>query len=274
MLSFPNCKINIGLHITAKRADGYHDLETIFFPVNIKDSVEIVENDSTANDIIFSSSGNSLDVTDENNICVKAYRLLKKDFPQIPAVKMHLHKNIPSGAGLGGGSADATAVLTLLDRKFSLDIPAEKMMQYALLLGSDCPFFILNKPALAKGRGEILHEIPLDLSAYQIMIVNPGIHINTATAFAAIDAGSFSPAGKLEADIQKGISQWKGTIENDFEKNAFLLYPQLAEIKQKMYDNGAGFSAMSGSGSSIYGIFPKNMKVDIKFPADWFCQTV
>jgi len=273
MVAFPNAKINIGLNITAKRADGYHDLETIFFPVAIKDAVEIIA-DETSDDIRFSSSGNSLPGNDEDNICVKAYRLLRKDFPQIPAVKLHLHKTVPAGAGLGGGSADAVTVLNLLNKKFNLNISEEALHQYALALGSDCPFFLLNKPCLAKGRGEILSPFVLDLSSYKIMVVHPGIHINTASAFAALDANNLSAAAKLEADIKNDISTWKGNIKNDFEQSAFDLYPQLAEIKEKLYQNGALYSSMSGSGSSIYGIFQKNIALDIKFPAHWFCQMV
>jgi len=274
MLSFPNCKINIGLNITAKRADGYHDLETIFFPVSIKDAVEIIEDPTALNEIQFSLSGNNLQVKDDENICVKAYRLLKKDFPKLPPVKMHLHKNIPAGAGLGGGSADAVAVLLLVNKKFNLNISERALNEYALALGSDCPFFILDKPCLARGRGEILTPVALGLSSYQIMVVHPGIHINTTAAFAALNAGSFSPAGQLEASIKNDISSWKETVKNDFERTAFAQYPALAEIKETLYQNGAVYSSMSGSGSSIYGIFPKNKLIDIKFPAHWFCQTV
>ena len=274
MLSFPNAKINIGLNITGKRADGYHDLETLFYPIPIKDALEIIEAENPGADIIFSSSGNEVAGNEEDNLCVKAYRLLKKDFPAMPRVKMHLHKNIPMGAGLGGGSSDAAAVLLLLNKKFKLNISIEVLQKYALSLGSDCPFFILNTPAMATGRGEILKEVLLDLSSYKIMIVYPGIHVSTAKAFSELDKNSFSPAGRLEIVLREEISQWKNSIKNDFESSVFTEHPQLKEIRDKMYENKALYSSMSGSGSSIYGIFPKDAVIDIKFPSHWFCQTV
>lgn len=274
MLSFPNAKINIGLNITVKRPDGYHDLETLFYPIPVKDALEIIEAEASGTDIIFSSSGNEISGNEEDNLCVKAYRLLKKDFPEIPAVKMHLHKNIPIGAGLGGGSSDAAAVLQLLNKKFNLNISVEALQHYALALGSDCPFFILNKASIATGRGEILKETSIDLSPYKIMIVHPGIHVSTAKAFSDLDESGFSLAGKLGVALREDISQWKNTIKNDFEKTVFAQYPELKELRDKMYENSALYSAMSGSGSSIYGIFLKDTVINIKFPAHWFCQTV
>ena len=274
MLSFPNAKINIGLNITGKRPDGFHDLETIFYPIPIKDALEIIEAEASGTDIIFSSSGNEVSGNEENNLCIKAYRLLKKDFPGIPTIKMHLHKHIPMGAGLGGGSSDAAAALILLNKKFNLNISVEALQQYALSLGSDCPFFILNTPCMATGRGEILTAFPLDLSAYKIMIVHPGIHVSTAKAFSELDEAGLSSAGKLEAAIPEDISHWKNTIKNDFERTVFAQYPELKEIRDKMYENSALYSAMSGSGSSIYGIFLKDTVINIKFPSHWFCQTI
>ncbi len=274
MVSFPNAKINLGLNITGKRADGYHDLETVFYPVNIKDAVEVIEQQNNSSEISFTSSGNTIAGNESDNLCVKAFYLLKKDFPQIPSVKIHLQKHIPSGAGLGGGSADASAVLILLNRKFDLGISDEKLKDYALSTGSDCPFFIINKPCFATGRGEILNEIAVDLSAYKIMIVHPGIHVSTAAAFAGLDANNFSSIGELRQHIQANIINWKGLIKNDFEDAVFKLHPQLADIKEQLYEAGAIYSAMSGSGSSVYGIFSPEQVVNIKFPAHWFCQTV
>jgi 4-diphosphocytidyl-2-C-methyl-D-erythritol kinase len=268
MVTFPNCKINIG-----KRADGFHGLETVFYPIQIKDAVEIIASENES-DISFTSTGNIVDVADDNNLCVKAYRLLKKDFPQLPSIKMHLHKNIPMGAGLGGGSADASAVLALLNKKFSLDISQEKLIEYALQLGSDCPFFIINKPCFATGRGEILEEINLDLSSYKTILVNPNIHVNTAEAFASLDSNNFSPIGELQNQIKQDIATWKNTIKNDFEKPVFEKYPEIAQIKNKLYENGAMYSAMSGSGSTVFAISEKEISTNIKFPAHYFCQTV
>ncbi len=275
MVSFPNCKINIGLNITGKRADGFHNLETVFYPIGIKDALEIITTkDKQPKDIIFTSSGNAIDKNDEDNLCVKAYRLLTKDYPQIASIQMHLHKNIPMGAGMGGGSADASAVLVMLNTKFDLQISTNKLMEYALMLGSDCPFFINNKACFAKGRGEKLTALSLDLSSYQFLVVNPGIHVNTAIAFSKLDSAAFSNEAVLEKNITKPITEWKNNISNDFEKPVFELYPSIEGIKNKLYDSGAIYSAMSGSGSSVYGIFAKETIPSIKFPAHYFCQVV
>ena len=273
MLSFPNCKINLGLQITGKRGDGFHDLETIFYPIAIKDAVEIIDADNDL-DISFTSTGNAVAGNVADNLCVKAYRLLKKDYPQIPNIKLHLHKKIPMGAGLGGGSADASAVLVLLNTKYNLQIQQAKLLEYALQLGSDCPFFIINKPCFATGRGEALSPIDIDLSAYKIMIVNPGIHVNTGAAFAALGANNFSPKKLLAQKIKADINTWKTEIKNDFEIPVFKLHPEIATIKNLMYENGAIYSAMSGSGSSVFGIFNKENTVAINFPVHYFCQMV
>lgn len=273
MVTFPNCKINIGLNIVGKRTDGYHNLETIFYPVQIKDAIEIIDSEFK-NDISFTSTGKIVNAFDDDNLCVKAYRLLKNDFPQIPSIKMHLHKNIPMGAGLGGGSADASAVLLLLNKKFNLNISQKKLIDYALQLGSDCPFFIINKPCFASGRGEVLEEVNIDLSTYQIMVVNPNIHVNTSEAFASLNQDDFSPIDQLQNKIKEDITTWKNVIKNDFEKPIFEKYPELSNIKNILYENGAIYSAMSGSGSTVFGIFKKETPINIKFPAHYFCQTV
>ena len=274
MVSFPNAKINIGLNIIGKRADGFHNLETIFYPVAIKDAVEIVEHKNALTDVVFSSTGNIVDVQDDDNLCVKAVHLLKKDF-ELPPLKIHLHKNIPMGAGMGGGSADASAILLLLNKKFQLNISTEKLIEYALLLGSDCPFFIINKPCFASGRGEVLQEININLSAYKIMIVHPCIHVHTGEAFAQLNANNFSPAGELAEQIKMDISQWKHNIKNDFEDSVFKNHVAIKEIKEKLYNEGAIYSAMSGSGSTVFGIFSLAADTtNIKFPSHYFCQMV
>lgn len=274
MVFFPNAKINIGLNIISKRADGFHNLETIFYPVSIKDAVEIIENTTSSTDLIFSSSGNIIKGNADDNLCIKAIRLIKKDF-QLPPLKVHLHKNIPMGAGMGGGSSDASAILILLTKKFQLNISTEKLMEYALMLGSDCPFFIINKPCFAGGRGEILHEINLDLSSYKILIVHPGIHVNTRDAFAQLNAATFSPAGELTEHIKMDITQWRHYIKNDFEDSVFEKHIAIKAIKEKLYNEGAIYSAMSGSGSAVFGIFLKNTDAsNIKFPSHYFCQMV
>ena len=276
MVIFPNAKINIGLNIIGKRSDGFHDLETIFYPVAVKDVLEIISSKNEADqDIIFTSSGNEINVTDKDNLCVKAFHLIKNDFPQLPAVKMHLHKHIPIGAGMGGGSADASSVLLLLDKQFNLNISENKLQEYALKLGSDCPFFIYNKPSFAAGRGEKLATLNIDLSGCKILIIHPGIHVNTGEAFKKLNYNNFSAPGELQQYIQTDIYNWKTCIKNDFEISVFKKYPEIAAIKSKLYEAGAIYSSMSGSGSAVFGIFSKDSTAEnIKFPPHYFCQLV
>ena len=274
MVVFPNAKINLGLNIIGKREDGFHDLETIFYPVKIIDALEIVENTDTEK-ITFTTTGNTVqgDLTD--NLCVKAFHLIKNDFPKIPSAKMHLHKNIPMGAGLGGGSSDASAVLLLLNKLFDLNISTKKLHEYALQLGSDCPFFITNKPCFASGRGEQLRAVEIDLSNYKILIVHPAVHVNTALAFQGLEQSNFSLPGELQSNILRDISTWQGTVKNDFELSVFKQFPEIEAIKNKLYEAGAIYSSMSGSGSAVYGIFPNEVASDkIKFPSHYFCQLV
>ena len=270
MVFFPNCKINLGLNIIGKRSDGFHDLETIFYPIQIKDAVEVIE----TNNAQFSISGLSIDADVENNLCIKAYRLLKKDFPQLPAIQMHLHKTIPMGAGLGGGSADGAFTLKLLSKKFNLSLSEKQLIEYALQLGSDCPFFILNKPCFATGRGELLEQIDLDLSAYKFIIVHPGIHISTAWAFSQLSGRCKRPDSYKSSKevIRQHISTWKDELKNDFEEPVFAQYPEIKKIKDELYHAGAMYSSMSGSGSAVYGIFEKDTKVSISFPGNYFVK--
>lgn len=273
MVSFPNAKLNIGLQVLGKRDDGYHNLQTIFYPAGIKDALEIISNEtSEAKEIVFSNSGRIIDGSPEDNLCLRAYHLIKKDFPQLPNIKMHLHKNIPMGAGMGGGSADAAFVLTLLNNKYKLEIPEEKLLVYALQLGSDCPFFIINKPCIAEGRGELLNQIELDLSAYKIIIVNSGIHVNTASAFKELKPTN--EHNNLATSILQPIDKWRNLIKNDFEEPVFAKHPVLKEIKASLYESGALFALMSGSGSTIYGIFDKNTSPSFKFPDTYFLKWV
>lgn len=272
MVSFPNCKINIGLNILRKRPDGYHDLQSIFYPLPIKDALEIIEANNSAKEITFSSSGIHVPGEEQNNLCIKAFQLLKKDFPGIPPVKMHLHKTIPMGAGLGGGSADAAFTLQLLNVKFELKLSPDQLISYALALGSDCPFFIVNKPCYATGRGERLEEIPLDLASYKILIVNPVIHIQTGMAFSAIVPAEVP--SNLKDVIKAPIIQWRELIFNDFETAVFNLHPGIGAIKAELYEQGALYASMSGTGSTLYGIFEKDSLPSLKFPAHYFCRWV
>lgn len=278
MILFPNCKINLGLHITRKRPDGYHDLETVFYPLPLRDAVEIVSNQAfragnTAAPIYAGQPEamelilTGLPVKGEaaDNLCVKAWHLLKKDYPQLPPVQLHLHKAIPMGAGLGGGSSDAAFTLHLLNNKFKLGISTEKLLEYALLLGSDCPFFIINQPCIATGRGELLQPIPLDLSAWSFLLVYPEVHINTGWAFEQITPAL--PGKPISEVIGQPVSSWKDTLINDFEAPVCRLHPALGHIKETLVASGAVYASMTGSGSSFYGIFPAGKVPASLFPA-------
>lgn len=273
MIRFPNCKINIGLEIKDRRTDGFHNLETIFYPIAISDVLEIIPSSAQKEEVVYSGSGITVDGSAEQNLCVKAYRLLKKDFPALPPIKLHLHKTIPTGAGLGGGSADAAFTLQLLNEMFDLNLSKEQFASYSIYLGSDCPFFLFNQPAIATGRGEIIEKIEIDLSAYRLLIVNPGIHINTGWAFSQL-APREKSLMSLRDKINEPISTWKETITNDFEKPVFEAHPETRKIKESLYEEGAVYASMSGSGSSVYGIFEKTITPEPKFPPHYFCKLV
>lgn len=257
MVTFPNCKINLGLHITGKRPDGFHELETVFYPVPLKDILEVVSSTT----LQFQSTGIDIPGNPASNLCLKAYHLLKEDFPQLPPVQMHLHKIIPMGAGLGGGSADGAFALQLLNDKYFLGLSPTQLMKYALQLGSDCPFFILNQPCYATGRGEDLTPIKLDLSGYRFVIVHPGIHINTKWAFEQIQPGL--PSRSIKEIIQLPIQDWKYYLSNDFESPIKQNYPAIEAIKLALYKDGAIYASMSGSGSTVFGIYPTNANIEL-----------
>ncbi len=263
MLHFPNAKINIGLFVTEKRADGYHNLETVFYPVpRLKDALELLvapENEASSLRI----SGKAIEVDVYNNLVWKAFQLIQNKYPgKLSPVNIHLLKSIPMGAGLGGGSADAAFMLRLLNKFFELEIDDETLVQYALELGSDCPFFIYNTPHFAQGRGEELCPIDLDLSNYDLQIICPKVHVSTAEAFGKItpNPAPFSLKNLPELPIEI----WKEFVFNDFEKPIFDAYPLLAEIKQKLYADGALYASMSGSGSALYGLFEVGKKSTLK----------
>ena len=270
MLVFPNCKINLGLHIVRKRKDGYHDLETVFYPLQIRDALEILEWKGpeqkqgatySIGGIHFSGSGSEIPVDTKENLCIKACQLLKRDFPQIPDIRLHLHKSIYIGAGLGGGSADAAFTLILVNEKFSLGISMSDLMRYASRLGSDCPFFILNRPCYATGRGEILEKIELDLSAYSFLVVYPRISISTAEAFSKLRLSG--TVNSVKDIVLAPIESWKDSLRNDFEPMVFNEFPELLSIRESLYQSGAIYASMTGSGSAIYGIFRKNALPDL-----------
>lgn len=258
MLCFPNCKINLGLNIIGKREDGYHNLETIFLPIPFTDILEIVISENKIAELAITG----LPVNTENNLCLKAYNLLQKDFRDLPPVKIHLHKAIPLGAGLGGGSSDAAFTLQLLNEKCKLNLNTEQLIDYALQLGSDCPFFIINKPCFATGRGEILETVNINLSDYKILIINPGIHIDTQWAFSKIIP--HKPNYAINEIIKQPIETWKDQLQNDFEIPVFAEYPEIGKIKNDLYQQGAMYASLSGSGSSVYGLFAKENNVECK----------
>jgi 4-diphosphocytidyl-2-C-methyl-D-erythritol kinase len=275
VIVFPNCKINLGLHIVRKRTDGYHDLETIFYPLPLYDVLETIrqkDGDTGASGIMFSNSGFSINGQHKDNLCVKAYQLLKDDFPQLPPVKIHLHKTIPIGAGLGGGSADAAFTLRLMNEKFGMNLSTDQLINYSLQLGSDCPFFIINKPCFAAGRGEELDPITISLSAYKFVIVNPGIHVNTTAAFSGVTPGP--PVKSVREIVQKPIETWKDELINDFEKSVFEQYPEIESIKTRLYNDGALYASMSGSGSTVYGIFKKEYVRQFSFPSNYLVKEI
>lgn len=263
MVLFPNCKINLGLHVLQKRSDGFHDLETVFYPLPLYDALEIV----TAEEPIFSHSGIEIPGDEGNNLCRKAYELLKQDFPQLPAVHIHLHKNIPIGAGLGGGSSDGAFTLRILNTRYNLGLSTEQLEAYAARLGSDCPFFIRNAPGLARGRGELITPLQLDLGQWSFLLVHPCIHINTGWAFGQLTPGA--PVLPLEKVDWANVMAWKEQLVNDFEAPVFAAYPVIGGIKEKMYRHGAVFAAMSGSGSAVVGIFPKNGIPEMRWEAHY-----
>lgn len=274
MVIFPNCKINLGLRILRKREDGYHDLETIFYPIGIKDVLEVITStkaEQTKGNINFHQSGLAIDGDASTNLCVRAFELLRKEFPSLPSIEMQLHKNIPLGAGLGGGSADGAFALKLLNEKFQLGLSNEQLIDRALQLGSDCPFFIVNSPAYATGRGEFIEPISLNLSAYYFLVVSPGIHISTAKAFSLVKPAP--PDSLLKEIVQKPIAAWRNELINDFELAVFELYPEIKQIKDQLYKLGALYASLTGSGSSVFGIFDKKINTgnlfEKKYRLDW-----
>lgn len=268
MITFPNAKINLGLNIVGKRPDGYHNLETVFYPVPIEDALEICPQSDQSGQCQFKQFGAKIEGKEEDNLVWKAYRLLKKDF-DLPPINIFLYKHIPSGAGLGGGSSDAAYMLKLLNRQFNLQITNEQLETYASRLGADCAFFIKNRPTFAEGIGEIFSDITLSLKNYQIYIVKPDVFVSTRDAFANIVVRQ--PAISLKQIVGMPIEQWKTYMYNDFEESIFPHFPIIREIKEEMYRQGAIYAAMSGSGSSVYGIFAANSSLpDLTYNKDVF----
>lgn len=269
MITYPNAKINLGLNIVEKRPDGYHNLETVFYPINLQDALEVnlMEGEE---EFSLKVSGVPIEGEPENNLVVKAYRLLKKDYPEMPAIDIHMYKHIPTGAGLGGGSADAAFMIKLLNEKFKLNLSIEKMEEYAAILGADCAFFIQNKPVFATGIGNIFEPIQLSLKGYYLVLVKPDIFVSTKDAFAHIIPTQ--PTQSLKEIIRMPVETWRATMKNDFEDSVFQKFPEIAAIKDKLYDLGAIYASMSGSGSSVYGIFREQVEFVDEIFSGCFCR--
>ena len=268
MLTFPNGKINLGLNITEKRPDGYHNLETVFYPIPIEDALEINLLHEGSRKYCLHQAGIEIAGEAENNLVVKAYKLLDELF-DLPPVDIHLFKHIPSGAGLGGGSADAAFMLKLLNEKFNLALSIESMEDYASRLGADCAFFIRNAPTYAEGIGNVFSPVSLSLKGYQLWLVKPDIFVSTRDAFSQIKP--HRPERPLKETIQLPVEEWRNCMVNDFEESVFPQFPAIREIKEEMYRQGAVYASMSGSGSSVYGIFKPNAYLpDIDFGKEAF----
>ncbi len=252
MVVFPNAKINIGLRITGNRTDGYHDIETVFYPVRLSDALEFVVSDQQSHKDILKVTGINTGSDPDDNLVIKTLNKLRA-INSFPFLKIHLHKVIPVGAGLGGGSSDAACLLKVINAHFDLNIDTGKLNALALELGSDCPFFIECIPSFASGRGEVLKPVAPVLNGYYLVLINPGVGINTGEAYKNCRTGP--PSTSLFQLINRPVIEWKDLIINDFEDFSFKKHPIISDIKEKLYRSGAVFSLMSGSGSSVYGIF-------------------
>ncbi|UBM61005.1 4-(cytidine 5'-diphospho)-2-C-methyl-D-erythritol kinase [Marinilongibacter aquaticus] len=260
MLTFPNAKINIGLNITEKRPDGFHNIESVFYPIPLCDALEALPSHT----LTFSQSGMEIAGNKESNLVFRAFELIRPRIKDQMLAKVHLHKVIPMGAGLGGGSADGAFALKLFNSIFQLNLSQKEMEEMAAELGSDCPFFIANKPVFCYDRGIKFKPIELELEGWYIVLVNPNIHISTAEAYAAITP-KIAPHNLLES-IKRPVEEWKGLIQNDFEEALREKYPILGKIKETLYTKGATYSAMTGSGSTVYGLFREKIAAESLFP--------
>lgn len=269
MIAFPNVKINLGLSITEKRPDGYHNLETVFYPVALEDALEINPCNDAATKFTLHQHGMEIAGNPEDNLVVKAYLLLDREF-DLPPVEIHLFKHIPSGAGLGGGSSDAAFMLKLLNDQFNLHLTDHQLEAYAATLGADCAFFIKNQPTFAEGIGNVFSPVELSLKGYQIMIIKPDVFVSTREAFSNIRPRR--PEHSVKEVIKRPVSEWRETLINDFEASVFPLHPVIGEIKEELYRQGAVYASMSGSGSSVFGLFaPDATLPEIDWGTNAFC---
>lgn len=262
MITFPIAKVNLGLNVVRRRADGYHDLETVFYPVPIRDALEIYPMDEafpSTVDCDLKVTNIAIDGDEQRNLVVRAYRMLAEHYP-LPRLHAHLYKGIPTQAGMGGGSSDCAYMIRLLNDTFNLGMSIEEMIGFAARLGADCPFFILSKPAYAEGIGELLQPIGLSLSGWHIAVVRPDIPVSTKEAFSLVTPKQ--PQYNCRDIVARPVESWRELLTNDFEQSVFTLYPEIGDIKQQLYGMGAVYAAMSGSGSSVFGLF--RTPVDLK----------
>ena len=255
MIIFPNAKINLGLNILNRRDDGYHNIETVLYPVKVKDALEIIESDQ----LLFSSSGLPIPGSAAENLCLKAWNLIARDL-DVPKVHIHLHKQIPIGAGLGGGSADAAFCIRLLNEKFRLGLSIELMEDYSRQLGSDCAFFIKNQPVLATGKGDEFQPVHINLDQYFIVLAMPPVHVSTANADRGVRPVPEGADSLVDLE-SRPVEEWRDFLENGFEDAVFESYPVIKDLKDTLYQEGALYASMSGSGASVYGIFKNEIKL-------------
>ena len=274
MIVFPQAKINLGLNVVERRPDGYHNLETVFYPVPLCDALEVQVMDSrfpSEVDCDLKVTGIAVEGDERRNLVVRAYNLLKLEFPQLPRVHAHLHKAIPTQAGMGGGSSDCAAMLTLLNQEFQLGLSTDELISRAATLRADCPFFVLNTPAYAEGIGERLMPVRLDLHGWYLAVVRPDIPVPTKEAFALITPKH--PEVNCREVVDRPVEEWRQTLENDFERSVFAQHPEIGQVKERLYRLGAVYSAMSGSGSAVFGLFREAPNL-ADFASDMFTKVI
>lgn len=253
MIVYPNAKINIGLNVERRRGDGFHDIATLFYPVHgLCDVLDVIVADGQAEPLRFSQTGLAIDGDMDSNLCVRAFGLMSQRM-ELPPLAAHLHKQIPMGAGLGGGSADGAFMLMAINSLMGNPLSDSELSAMALALGSDCPFFLRNAPCVGRGRGELLSPTPIDLRGMHLLLLLPGFGVSTAVAYGGVRPAPW--AVDIEAQLQQPVAQWPSTLRNDFEPTVFAMHPLLAELKERLYAAGATYAAMSGSGSTMYGLF-------------------
>ncbi len=265
MIVFPNAKINLGLNITAKRPDGYHDLETVFYPIPLEDALEVgplTDPTGDGSELELHCNGIPIEGDPSDNLIVKAYRLLKEEF-RLPPIRVYLQKQIPTGAGMGGGSADATFMLKLLNDQFHLRLTDSRLEELSARLGADCAFFVRNTPVFARGIGNVFSPVTLSLQGYWLAVVKPDVFVSTREAFSKVTPRK--PLRSVREIVGLPVGEWRELLVNDFEESVFSVHPAIGAVKQRLYDLGALYASMSGSGASVYGIFANEVRLDTGF---------